>query len=50
MQKSAHIDVMHGDKIETVYFILLPFTSYLPKDKKVQFHDQVDRSTNQTKV
>ena len=42
---SAHIEVVHGDKLELVYFILLPYTKFLPKDKKIAFHDDVDRST-----
>lgn len=45
LTNSAHIDVSHGDKLEIVYFILLPFTKYLPKEKKILFHDEVDRST-----
>jgi hypothetical protein len=50
IRNSAHIDVCHGDLLEIVYFIKLPFTKYLPKEKKTAFHDQVDRSTTQTKV
>lgn len=50
MKYSAHIDVLHDNKLETIYFILLPFTSYLPKEKKLNFHEEVDRSTAQTKV
>lgn len=45
MKNSAHIDVAHGNKLEIVYFILLPFTKYLPKEKKIVFHEKVDRST-----
>ena len=45
MENSAHIDVVHSDKLEIVYFILLPFTKYLPKERKIQFHEKVDRST-----
>jgi inositol 1,4,5-triphosphate receptor type 1/inositol 1,4,5-triphosphate receptor type 3 len=45
MKYSAHIDVAHGEKLEIVYFILLPFARYLPKEKKIVFHETVDRST-----
>ncbi|CAD8168125.1 unnamed protein product [Paramecium pentaurelia] len=50
LENSAHIDVMHDDNLEVVYFIKLPSTNYLPKEQKILFHDQVDRSTTQSKV
>ena len=45
MTNSAHIDVVHNDKIEIVYFIKLPLTKFLLKEYKLQFHEEVDRST-----
>ena len=47
---TAHIDVVRNDKLELVYFILLPFTKQLPKDKKKEFHENVDRSNMKSKV
>lgn len=32
------------------YFILLPFVKFLPKEKKIEFHDSVDRTNVKTKV
>ena len=31
---TAHIDVVRKNKVELVYFILLPYIKALPKDKK----------------
>lgn len=36
---------MHDENLEVVYFIKLPLTKYLPKEQKILFHDEVDRST-----
>ncbi len=49
-ENSAHIDVFRKDKLELVHFILLPYTKAMPKDKKVDFHDNVDRSNTKSKV
>jgi len=32
MLNSAHIDVMHENNLEVVYFIKLPLTKHLPKE------------------
>jgi inositol 1,4,5-triphosphate receptor type 1 len=47
---TAHIDVVRNNKLELVYFILLPYTKSLPKDKKTAFHEMVDRSNVKSKV
>ena len=47
---TAHIDVVRKDKLELVYFILLPYAIALPKDKKTEFHENVDRSNIKSKV
>ena len=47
---TAHIDVVRNNKLELVYFILLPFTKSLPKEKKTHFHEVVDRSNVKSKV
>ena len=49
-QKTAHIDVVRDNKLETIYFILLPYCFAFPKDKKILFHDNVDRSSVKSKV
>jgi hypothetical protein len=50
ISNSATIEVIRNDKIEIVYFILLPYVHLLPKEKKVDFHDMVDRSSTKSKV
>lgn len=47
---TAHIDVVRNNKLELVYFILLPYSKALPKDKKTAFHEVVDRSNVKSKV
>ena len=49
-KNSAHIDVMKGIELELVYFILLPYTQAMPKSKKLDFHENVDRSNTKSKV
>lgn len=41
---------MRNEKLELVYFIKLPYTKFLPKDKKNEFNDNVDRSNVKSKV
>lgn len=50
MTNSATIEVIRNDRIEIVFFIKLPFTHKLPKEKKDEFHDLVDRSSTKSKV
>ena len=50
ISNSATIEVIRNDNIEIVYFILLPYVLLLPKEKKVEFHDMVDRSSTKSKV
>lgn len=47
---SAAIEVIRNNEIEIVYFILLPYTHNLPKEKKNEFHELVDRSSTKSKV
>ena len=47
---TAHIDVIRKNKLELVYFILLPYSKALPKDKKYAFHENVDRTNVKSKV
>ena len=49
-ENSAHIDVVRNEKLEIIYFILLPFTKALPKENKTEFHEEVDRSNTKSKV
>jgi inositol 1,4,5-triphosphate receptor type 1 len=47
---TAHIDVMRGNRLEMVYFPLLPYCKDLPKEKKTNFQEVVDRSNVKSKV
>lgn len=53
-ENTAHVDVIREyeseKKIEMAYFILLPFVKFLPKEKKSEFHQSVDRTNVKTKV
>ena len=49
-QHTCNIDMVRDDKIYTVYFPKLPFCKLLPKDAKVEFHDDVDRTSSKTKL
>ncbi|CAD8132784.1 unnamed protein product [Paramecium pentaurelia] len=49
-KNSASIEVVRNNEIEIVYFILLPYTNNLPKEQKVEFHENVDRSSTKSKV
>ncbi len=42
--------MVRKEKLEVVYFIKLPYTKYLPKDKKNEFNENVDRSNVKSKV
>lgn len=42
--------MVRDDKIYTVYFPKLPFCKLLPKDAKIDFHDEVDRTSSKTKL
>jgi inositol 1,4,5-triphosphate receptor type 1/inositol 1,4,5-triphosphate receptor type 3 len=50
MKNSASIEVVRNDELEIVYFIKLPYTHLLPKEKKVEFSDWVDRGSTKSKV
>lgn len=43
-KNTAHIEVLRNGELETIYFMLLPFCKRLPKDKKKEFNETVDRS------
>ncbi|KAL4438400.1 hypothetical protein ABPG74_009439 [Tetrahymena malaccensis] len=49
-KNTAHIEVLRNGQIEIIYFQLLPFCQRLPKDKKKEFNEQVDRSNEKAKV
>ncbi len=36
--------------MEIVYFIILPYAKCLPKEKKQEFHENVDRNNTKSKV
>ena len=50
MGNTAHIEVVRNDKLEIVFFPLLPYCKCLPKEEKVLFQEQVDRSSVKAKV
>ena len=47
---SATIEVIRNDNIELVFFFLLPHTHNLPKEKKTEFHELVDRGSTKSKI
>ena len=49
-ENTAHIDVVRKENLELVYFILLPYAKALPKEKKTEIHEKVDRSNVKSKV
>ena len=50
MSNSAHIEIVRDDKLEIVFFPLLPYCRCLPKDQKLIFEEEVDRSSTKAKV
>ena len=50
MSNTAHIEIVRDDKLEIVFFPLLPYCSCLPKDQKKKFEEEVDRSSTKAKV
>lgn len=49
-KNSAHIEVVRNDDLEVVHFIILPFCHYLPKETKIDFHENVNRTSSKSKV
>lgn len=49
-EHSAHIEVVRNKEIEKIYFYLQPFCHVLPKEIKMNFHDNVNRVSVQSKV
>lgn len=49
-QHSAHIEVIRNKNLEKVFFFLPPFCHSLPKEVKVEFNDNVDRVSVQSKI
>lgn len=49
-EHSAHIEVLRNKRPEKVYFLMLPYCHFLPKEIKNGFNDLVDRSNVQSKA
>ena len=47
---SATIEVVRNEKLELVFFFLLPHTKNMPKEKKIEFHELVDRGSTKSKI
>lgn len=47
---SATIEVVRDNRLEKVYFIILPFCRFLPKETKTEFNEGVNRANVKTKV
>ena len=48
--KMAHIEILRDNKIEKIYFPLLPCCKHLAKDVRVEFHETVNRSSTKRKI
>lgn len=48
--KMAHIEIIREDKLEKIYFPILPFCSHLPDKTKKEFHEGVNRTSTKTKL
>ncbi|KAL4492562.1 hypothetical protein ABPG72_007675 [Tetrahymena utriculariae] len=49
-KNSGSIEIVRDRNLERIRFILLPYCHYLPKQTKVQFHDEIDRDSIHTKL
>ncbi|KRX08878.1 MIR motif [Pseudocohnilembus persalinus] len=49
-KNTAQIEVNRNEKIELVFFTKLPFSHFISQEQKRNFQDNVNRSTNKTKV
>jgi hypothetical protein len=49
-EHSGHVEVSRNDKLELVFFFILPYMHSLPDEKKADFHENVDRSSIKAKV
>ena len=49
-KNSAHIEVVHGDHLEKVYFVKLSFCHHLTKEAKQDFHSKVNRTSIKSKI
>lgn len=36
--------MLRDSEVETIYFMMLPYCKRLPKEKKMEFNETVDRS------
>ncbi|EAR98945.2 MIR domain protein (macronuclear) [Tetrahymena thermophila SB210] len=49
-ENTAHIDIVRNGEVEVVFFHIMPYMHHLPKEKKTDFHDEVDRQSVKSKV
>ena len=49
-QNIAHIEIVRDNNLYRVFFPLLPITRFLPKSRKTEFHENVNRESTKTKI
>ncbi|KRW98864.1 MIR motif [Pseudocohnilembus persalinus] len=49
-KNTAHIDIVRDDQLEQIFFIKLPYTLFMPKEKKTEFNNNVSRTNLKSKV
>ena len=47
---SLHIEILRNNNLDLIFFIKLPYCHCLPKEKKTEFHENVDRNNSKSKV
>lgn len=47
---SARIEVQRKNKVELVFFFKIPYTLNLPKERKVEFGESVNRESAKSKL
>lgn len=47
---TCSIDIIRDDNLYLIYFPKLPYCKQLPKDIKIDFHNNVDRTSSKTKL
>ncbi|CAD8210359.1 unnamed protein product [Paramecium octaurelia] len=47
---SAHVEVVRNNQIERIQFYKPPYCKYLPKERKKEFHETVNRDSTNSKI
>lgn len=49
-KNSGSIEIVRDDKIQTIFFPILPFCKMLPSELRREFRENVDRTSTKTKL